>query len=266
MSKIRMLGMVVMGALIMSGCGKSGSEGSKEKSTLTLFVAAGLTDVVQEIGDLYMEENDVELVYNFASSGALAQQLMAAPRADVYLSASLRWMDEVDQAGHVLAGSRCFLFNNGLVVIGNPASTFELDKPYNLASLNFKYMAVGDPASVPAGRYAKQWLAGVERPSGENVWSLLQGRLSPAPDVRAAMVQVLGSSDVIGVVYRTEYIARSEELRLIYELPMDEGPDIQFTGAVIRESELPEEGKKFLSYMQSEQAKKLLKEAGFIVR
>jgi len=203
-------------------------------------------------------------VYNFASSGALAQQLMAAPRADVYLSASLRWMDEVEESGHVLEGSRRELFRNGLVVIANPSSSYSMQAPDDLQRMTFKYLAVGDPASVPAGRYAKQWLAGVKLPVGDNVWASLQGRLSPAPDVRAAMGQVLGSADVIGVVYRTDYMARSDELKLIYDLPVESGPDIRFSGAVIRESELPEEGARFLAFMQSEAASELLKEAGFI--
>jgi len=264
MKRMQLWLILIFGLGLLGGCGKRDKTEAVTEPTLTLYVAAGLTDVVQEIGNLYMQEHDVELVYNFASSGALAQQLMAAPRADVYLSASLRWMDEVEESGHVLEGSRRELFRNGLVVIANPSSSYSMQAPDDLQRMTFKYLAVGDPASVPAGRYAKQWLAGVKLPVGDNVWASLQGRLSPAPDVRAAMGQVLGSADVIGVVYRTDYMARSDELKLIYDLPVESGPDIRFSGAVIRESELPEEGARFLAFMQSEAASELLKEAGFI--
>ena len=86
---------MVLSLLVLSvpGCG-AGSSRSREE--LTIAVAASLTDVIQEVGERFVAERHVTLIYNFAASGALARQLLASPRADLFLSASERWMDEVD--------------------------------------------------------------------------------------------------------------------------------------------------------------------------
>ena len=206
----RHLRLIAIFALLTSvfGCG-SQSESGADPATLTLFVAASLTDVIQAVGDAYERDSSVHIVYNFASSGALAQQLLAAPRADLFLSASERWMDEVERGDRLLNGSRRTLLSNSLVVIANNGSDYEMEVARDLCELSFAFLATGDPDSVPAGRYARQWLESVGCPDGQGAWSKVDGRLSPTPDVRAALAQVEGSFDVIGIVYRTDYIARA---------------------------------------------------------
>ena len=132
----KILPLCIVLAVSMVGCGKKNETSTHKDSatpTLTVYVAASLTDVVQEIGKGFEAEHPVKLVYNFASSGALAQQIMAAPRADVYLSANERWMDEVEKAGEVAEGTRQPLLKNTLVVIENPAGGFFHERPAGLA-------------------------------------------------------------------------------------------------------------------------------------
>ena len=258
------LRLIAIFALLTSvfGCG-SQSESGADPATLTLFVAASLTDVIQAVGDAYERDSSVHIVYNFASSGALAQQLLAAPRADLFLSASERWMDEVERGDRLLNGSRRTLLSNSLVVIANNGSDYEMEVARDLCELSFAFLATGDPDSVPAGRYARQWLESVGCPDGQGAWSKVDGRLSPTPDVRAALAQVEGSFDVIGIVYRTDYIARQRDVRLIHEIAAADGPRIQYPAAIVNATQRPTMARDFLDFLSSPAAAALFAEHGF---
>ena len=244
------------------GCGKN-SEKAAETPSLTLFVAASLTDVLQEIGDAYSQNNSVDMVYNFAGSGALARQLLEVPRADLFLSASERWMDRVEEGNRLLSGSRYTLLSNSLVVIANKGADYEIASPTDLCGPSFRYISIGDPASVPAGRYARRWLESLQCPDGSSVWNRIENRVAPAPDVRAALAQVEGSVDVVGIVYRTDYIARQEAVRLVYELPVSKGPKIEYPVAVIKATESPDLARAFLEFLGGSTARVLFAEHGF---
>lgn len=230
---------------------------------LTLFVAASLTDVIQQVGDAYARERPVELTYNFAGSGALAQQLLAAPRADLFLSASERWMDEVEGAGRILEGSRRTLLSNSLVVIVNPGAGVRSVTPADLCAPWFRYLAIGAPDSVPAGRYARQWLQSIGCADGAGAWSRVEALVSPAPDVRAALAQVEGSADVAGIVYRTDYVARRSRVRLVYEVPADEGPAIRYVGGIVASSAAPGAARELLEFLAGPRARALFERSGF---
>jgi len=249
---------------LLTACGKQ-PDSQEAPAKLTLFVAASLTDVIQEVGNAFKQTHEVALYYNFASSGALAQQLLASPRADLYLSASQRWMDEVEAGNRLLDGTRQTLLSNSLVVIANKNSDSRMQSPSDLERLAFNYLSIGDPAHVPAGRYAKQWLELISAGQGQSLWDTLAARLSPAPDVRAALMQVEGSADAIGIVYRTDYMARKDKVRLLYEVPLDEGPQIQYPAAVIRSSASQMLAQKFLNYLSSPEATSIFEKHGFMV-
>jgi len=256
--------LLLLGALWLAGCGSERGPTSEGK-TLTLFAAASLTDAIKEIGDAFGQRHEVAMVYNFASSGALAQQLMAAPRADVFFSASEQWMNAVADAGLLLDGTRRSLLSNQLVVIANPRSEYALTELADLCELEFAYLAVGDPNSVPVGRYAKGFLESVACGDGVSAWQRLEERISPAPDARAALAQVVGRRDTLGIVYRTDAYARSDEVRVVWEIPAAEEPKIRYPVAVLRGSGYTEVAGDFLAYLGSEKARRRFEAAGFKV-
>jgi molybdate transport system substrate-binding protein len=243
------------------GCG----ENETATKTLTVFVAASLTDVIQEVSVEFKKAHDVDIFHNFASSGALAQQLLASPRADLYVSASQRWTDAVERGGRIKDGTRRTLLSNTLVVIGHPSSTRAFEAPSDLLEWPFRFLAIGDPDSVPAGRYAKIWLESVRVDAATTLWEELQGRVSPAPDVRAALAQVEGSADVIGIVYRTDTIASGGQVRLLYEVPVEDGPKIEYPAAILRETPEPELAAEFLRFLSGPKARTLFEKHGFAV-
>lgn len=252
--------------LILAGCDRQPDDTAapiENAHTLTVFAAASLTEAVQEAANDFANRRSVKFLYNFAGSGTLAQQLIAAPRADVFISASEDWMDAVEERGRLLQGSRQNVLSNSLVIIGNRDATFEVREPSDLESLPFSFLALGNPDSVPAGNYAKQWLSNIASQSGADLWQRLSPRLSPAPDTRAALAQVAGQKDVIGIVYRTDYAARKSGVRLLYALGPDEGPSIVYPAAALATSPEPQLALNFLEYLRSATAQEIFAKHGF---
>ena len=231
---------------------------------LTVFAAASLTDVMGELAVPFEQAHDVKIVFNFAGSNTLAQQIVAAPKADVFISASEKWMDTVEKANDIAPETRKSVLSNTLVVVANPASTFAMTKPEELPALGFRFLALGDPEAVPAGKYAKQWLTGIKVGEG-TAWDRVKDRVSPAPDVRSALGQVEGKEDVVGIVYSTDFISAKGKVRLLYAIPASAKLSITYPAAVLREAPQPELARAFLEYLSSAEAKAIFEKYGFTV-
>lgn len=234
-----------------------------EASSLTIYVAASLTDAIQEVAEAFTETRPSTFVFNFASSGALAQQLIAAPRADLFLSASERWMQAVEATGKLAPGSATAFLSNSLCVVAHPASNYVLETPKHLPALTFRHLAIGDPESVPAGRYARAWLETLIGGNGLSIWETLAGRLSPAPDVRAALAQVENTRDVVGIVYGSDYVAHASRVRQLYALPASKGPSIRYFAGRLAEAPEPELAQAFLDFLDTEEARAIFERYGF---
>lgn len=229
-----------------------------------IFAAAGLTDVLTEMGALYTANTGVRICFNFAASGALARQLIAAPRADAFVSASPRWMDEVEEAEVIHVRTRRAVAVNRLAVVAHPAWSGDIRKPENLCALSPRHTCVGDPSYVPAGACARQWLETIACADGRTLWAHWQESLSVAPDVRAVLAQVASGEDRIGIVYYSDYASQPQRVRLLYAVPVEDGPAIRFEGAVVSASAEPEEAAGFLRFLQSDIAAEVWEHHGFL--
>lgn len=254
---------------VLAACGApEPSEGptAEADGEVTVFAAASLRDAMQEIGELYREESGVEPVYNFAGSNELARQILAAPQADVYLPANEKWMDEVETAGRVVEGARSALLSNRLVVIARTDSPHRVAAPEDLATLPYRHLVLAQPDAVPAGIYAREWLASKPAPGGEGtLWDAVEARVAPTLDVRAALGLVESDPDLVGIVYRTD-AASSERVHVLYEVPEAEGPRIVYAAAAIAGGPNPEAGRSFVDFLAEPAASEVFERHGFVPR
>jgi len=173
-----------------------------DTAPLTVFAAASLTDALKRIDAIWVHDGHPPSRLSFGSSGALARQIEAGAPADLFISADEKWMDALAQRHAIVAGSRVDLLGNALVLI-EPASKLApvtIVPGFDLAGLLGPggRLSVGNPASVPAGIYAAEALKSL------NVWDSVKDRLAPAPDVRAALLQVAHGATAVGIVYRSD--------------------------------------------------------------
>ncbi len=133
--------------------------------------------------------------------------------------------------------------------------------PCAMASIPFKNLSMGDPEAVPAGKYGRTWLASVQC-DGKSLWDAVKDRVAPAPDVRAALGLVVASTDVIGIVYKTDQLAFKGKTRVLFEVT-DGGPPIRYVAAQIVGSPNSSDGGAFLDYLMSPEARRVFEKYGF---
>jgi molybdate transport system substrate-binding protein len=230
---------------------------------ITVYAAASLRDALKAIAAEYEKDGKAKIVFNFGSSGDLSRQILAAGKADLFLSADEKEMDKVAADGRLEEGTRKNLLSNQLAVIEwidpeDPPSSFFI-APFarvQLTRAHIRRIAVADPETVPAGRYAKEWL-GV-------YWPSLEKRVVPAVDVRAALAAVESGAAQVGIVYRTD-AATSKKVRVVYEVPAKEAPAIVYVLAVLQKRPNAAEVRRFADYLSSETARKSFERFGFLV-
>lgn len=231
-----------------------------EPVEVTVFAAASVRDALTAIAADYEARERVRLVFNFGSSGDLARQILAAPRADVFLSAGEKELDQVEAAGLLEPGTRRVLLANQLVVIepadgGGSAFTAPF-APAQLAGDAVQRLSLADPATVPAGRYAKAWL------ELQGVWARVAERVLPGVDVRAALAAVESGGAQAGIVYRTD-ANLSRRVRVVFAVPVDAGPRIAYPLAVLRDRPALAAARRFALYLESAPAQETFASFGF---
>jgi molybdate transport system substrate-binding protein len=192
-----------------------------------------------------------------ASSDVLAQQILRGAAADLFLSADEHWLDELERAGRLEPQTRVELATNQLAVVQPRSSAGEAIELRSAADLlGCERLAIANPASVPAGRYARDWL---ER---EGLWSRLEARAVPALDARAALAMVESGAAEAGVVYASDARA-SARVRIAFDVPRDRAGPVRYGGALVRGAARPQAARALLDELRSSAGRAAFERAGF---
>jgi molybdate transport system substrate-binding protein len=225
---------------------------------LTVFAAASLTDVLQEIGQAYASGGAQAPRMSFAASSVLARQIEAGARADVFFSADQEWMDYLAARGLIRGDSRVDIVANRLVLIAPAASAMALriTRGFPLvAALGDGRLATGDPDFVPAGRYARSALMSL------GVWNEVADRLVRAENVRVALAYVARGEAPLGIVYATD--ARAEpRVRVVDVFPADSHLPIHYPVAATTSAGAA--ALAFIGFARGTTATEIFQRAGFV--
>lgn len=227
---------------------------------IVVYAATSTRDALQALEAPYEKDHGVDLVFNFGSSGDLSKQIVAAAQADVFLSADEKEMDKVQQAELVAPGTRRPLLSNRLVVVepaDGPSPFSAPFAPAQLADARIERLSLGNVETVPAGKYAKAWL------EKSGVWKDVSARVLPGVDVRAALAAVESAGAQAGIVYKTD-VARSKRARIVFEVPLEEGPKISYPVAVMAGRTADGEARHFVEHLASPEAGAVFGEFGFL--
>ena len=231
------------------------------RADLTVFAAASLTDVLPKLTAAYTSRGGEAVKVSFASSSTLARQIEGGASADVFIAADLEWMDYLAERALVQSRTRVNLAGNRLVLVApaaSPLSAAPLNAQTPLADwIGTGRLALGDPAHVPAGRYAATALRTL------GLWSSVAQRLAPADSVRTALVYVASGEAPLGVVYATDLRA-ADGVKLIAEFPPDSYPPVVYPAAVVASSKSAGAA-ALLGFLSGPEARELWQAAGFRV-
>ena len=205
---------------------------------LLVGAAASLQDALREIGAAYQRDR---VSFSFAASNILAAQIRAGAPIDVFFSADEKTMDKV--ADRVTL--RRDVLSNELVVVST-------QRIHDLRSV--RRLALGDPNSVPAGVYAREYF------EKNGTWKSIEPKVIPMENVRAALAAADNDSVDAAVVYRTDALL-AKRARIVMTL---KGPLIHYPAAMLRHSKHPEAAKHFVEYLGSPTAAVVFKKYGFV--
>ena len=226
---------------------------AREPGPLLVFAAASLTESLQALGSQFTAGGGPRVEFSFGGSNDLARQIRAGAPADVFLSADTAKMDQVQKAGLVKAASRVDLLSNVLVVVVPSNSTAAVKTPQDLVAL--PKIALADPAAVPAGVYARQWLEGL------GLWTKTETKVVPTLDVRAALAAVESEAAPAGIVYRTD-AAIAKKARIAFEVA--NGPRITYVVAPLANAKNGAAAGSFVKFLGGPAGKAEFERRGFL--
>jgi molybdate transport system substrate-binding protein len=236
--------------------------GAARAQGITVFAAASLTNAIEDAARAYRAATGKAVRLSFAASSALARQIEQGAPAAVYVSADEQWMDYVARRGLIVAATRATLLSNRLVLVvpATDARDFPLRPGFDFAAVLGAggRLACGDPAHVPAGRYAQQALTWL------GAWPAVERRLVRADNVRVALAYVERGEVPAGIVYATD-AALSSKVRVAGTFPAASHVPITYPAAVVARNDSPA-AREFLAYLRGDTARAIFVRYGFGVR
>ncbi len=232
---------------------------ARAEEPVTMFAAASLTDVLKAAAASWQAKGHGAVVLSFGSSSTIAKQIEAGAPADLFASADEKWMAYLNDKALIEAGSIRRPAGNDLVIVG-PAGTAALEVSSSLdlaGALKGGRLAVGDPKSVPAGRYAEQALTKL------GLWDSVKDSLAPAENVRAALALVQRGEAPLGIVYATD--ARGlNDIGLVGTFPADSHDAIVYPMGIVAGKARPEVT-AFFDFLTGAEGKELFRSYGFTI-
>ena len=181
---------------------------------LTVSAAASLTNALRELGPGFEASHPgTTVVFNFAASDALVAQIVQGAPVDVFVSADQQARDRAEAQRLLVPGTRRIVVSNALVMITPGDSTLGLKALADLQGAGVKRIAIGNPASVPAGRYARAAL------DAAGLWAAVEPRAVFAQNVRQALDYVARAEVEAGFVYSTDASVMKDKVRVVAVVP-----------------------------------------------
>lgn len=230
---------------------------AQDKGPLVL-AAASLQEAMTDAADAWARKGYPRPILSFAASSALARQVEAGARADLFACADEEWMDYLQRKSLLKPSTRARLTENRLVLIAPAQSrvNLRLVRNFPLAkALGTGRLAMADPAAVPAGRYGRQALTRL------GVWNGVAGKVAAAENVRAALALVERGAAPLGIVYATDAMA-SRGVRVIGTFPAASHQPITYPVALLTASR-HRDAEAFRRFLISREGRAIFRKRGF---
>lgn len=251
---------ILVSCLVLAGCSNGGNGQDKNsksknddtnKQELQVSAAASLTDVSKELEQAFKAEHkNVDISFNYGGSGALRQQIEKGAPVDVFMSANTKDVDglvDKDKAQHTYDYAK-----NKLVLIGEKGTDYKSVSDIK----DDDKLAIGEAKSVPAGKYAEQYL------KDNKLFDKVKPNLVYAKDVRQVLNYVEKGNAQLGYVYKTDlYQSQQNGDSKAKEInTADLKKPIIYKSATTSDKEV---AKEWIDFLKTDKAKEILKKYKF---
>lgn len=281
MKRLTAVAVVVAMAAGLIACGakeeETGSETAEEtqqeeaeeaeETEIQVFIAASLNTVMTELAEMYNEEHpEVKITYNADSSGTLLTQIEEGYECDIFFSAAQKQMDQLEEDGLVVDGTRANVVNNQVVVVTLKDSGTKVTGLENIGDAVNIALAGG---SVPVGKYTRQALVNlgilesvddVSTITTEQVSEALGGvEISEQDNVSKVLAAVVEGSCEVGTTYYSDTYGYEDDLDILETVSYDLTGNVIYPIAQVVNEEADDAQTKaaedFLKFILSDEAK-----------
>lgn len=240
-------------------CNQSNNtQSNSENKEIYVLAAASLTDVLTELANNYKQKTSTEIIFSFASSGALQAQIEASAPADIFFSAAQKQMNALEEKGLVDSETRKDLLENKVVLISPKNSNLNIKSFTDITNSNVKKLGLGEPKSVPVGQYSEEILSNL------SILDIAKEKAVYGSDVRNVLDWVETAEVDCGIVYATD-AKIAKNINIIAEAPEGTHKKVIYPISIIKSSQNKEEAKKFIEYISTDKSKEIFQNYGFTV-
>ncbi|WP_058991060.1 molybdate ABC transporter substrate-binding protein [Anaerococcus rubeinfantis] len=239
-----------------SNVAKSNENTDKEKKDLVVFAAASMTEALEELKTEFEKENpNLNLTFNFDSSGTLKTQIDSGADCDVFVSAAQKQMDELEDEDKIDKETRFDLLENEVTLAVAEGNEKGIKDFKDLEKRDVEKIALGN-SDVPVGQYSEEILKNL------GIWDKIQDKVTFGSNVKEVTSWVSEKAADCGIVYKTDAKTAGLETVAVADDSMLENKVI-YPAALLKNSKNPEEGKKYLEFLQGKKASEVLDKYGF---
>lgn len=241
-------------SLLLTGCSSSTK---KEDKTIELNIsaAASLKEAMADLEAAYTSKNpEVSFVINYGSSGSLQQQIEQGAPCDLFISAGEKQMTALEEEGLLLEGTNKDLVKNSLVLVTSNDS--EISSIDSLNSDAVSKIALGEPSSVPAGKYADETLTSLA------IKDSLNNKLVFAKDVKEVLAWTASGNADAGFVYLSDALS-SDGVKIVETISEEYHSPITYPVAIIKDSDDIDAAKAFEDFLFTDEAQEIFEKYGY---
>lgn len=237
---------------------KETTAASGEETEILVAAAASLKNAYEDkLIPMFEEANPgVTVKGTYDSSGKLQTQIEEGLDADVFMSAATKQMKALDEEGMIASDTITDLLENKIVLIVPTGNEKKLEKFEDIEKADS--IALGDPASVPAGQYSEEALTNL------GIWDKIQDKVSFGTNVTEVLNQVAAASADAGIVYATDAASMADKVEVVAEAPEGSlSKKVIYPVAVVKGTAHEEVAKEFVAFLQTDKAITVFEDYGF---
>jgi molybdate transport system substrate-binding protein len=226
---------------------------------IMVSAASSLKNVFEEIGrNFEVKQKGIKLYFNFAASGILKVQIENGAPIDVFASAAIREMDDLEKKSLIHPDTRFNFARNSLVVIQPSHTITQVSTVFDLLNPEVKKIAMGNPATVAAGLYTEQAL------QHYRIFNKIKEKIVYGESVRQVLDYVMRGEVDAGFVFHGDTMIKLNDIRVALSIPSESHKLILYPIAVIKGTKNKQYAKEFISYVLGKDGKSILRKYGFI--
>ena len=251
--------MLLVGCSDIVGVNSTEDLETSVKTEIVISAAASLKEVMSEIKPLYRQQYpQVAITYNFAASGTLQRQIEQGAPVDIFVSADRAKINSLEQQGLLKSNTISNLLQNKIVLITRQNNNLVIDEFSDLTEEKIDTIALGEPSSVPAGKYAREVLNYFQ------ITEQIEDKAVYGKDVRQVLNYVATGNADAGLVYLTDAEISRNRVRIIAIAPLQAHSTINYAIAVTRDSNNPQAATEFIKFLNTNRVRDIFTKHGFI--